>query len=360
MVQIMKQNLYIFSDSLLKRRNNTIYFQKIIRDRNELDNDNNIYESILIGRDILIPSGDKKFVPVENINAIFAFGALHFNSLFLYFLSRHFIPLHIYSYAGKYAGSYLPLKEHRSGNILAKQLTHLQDAGKRLYIAKQFIKGAAVNQLINLKYYNNRDAYLDEEIDYIETLNLKLDNTKSIGELMGIEGNIKKVYYSCWSKIFTYPVDFYKRVKNPPNNMINSLISYGNMIVYAQVLNEIYHSRLYPEIGYLHSTGENKLPLSYDIAEIFKPIITDRIIFKLINKRILHEKNFYIKNGFCRISKRAKQIFTQEFDSKLYSTINVRELNKNLSFKSIIAQECNKLITHLNDEKTYKPFKMRW
>lgn len=71
---------------------------------------------------------------------------------------------------------------------------------------------------------------------------------------------------------------------HPPDNMINSLISFVNTLIYTKVLSEIYHTQLNPTISYLHEPGVRRFSLSLDIAEVFKPLIGDRLIFTVKSK----------------------------------------------------------------------------
>lgn len=311
-------------------------------------------------KDINIPTGDKKYIPVKNVESIFAIGSVGFNSRFLYFLSQNQIPLHIINYMGNYAGTFLPREHPFSGTLLINQVDHFTNNSKRINIAKEFVKAAAQNTIANLKYHCNRGAEVIDFIEYIEEMKNEIDDAENISELMGIEGTIKKVYYSSWKEIFHYPIDFNKRLRNPPPDMINSLISYGNAIVYSICINEILHTRLNPEVGYLHQPADAKLSLAFDIADIFKPIFTDRAIFKVINKNIVSGKEFFTRNGYCRIKKEAKKKFAAEFEKRLTTKFTNRENGKRYSYKSIVRQECYNLIEHLKGNKEYKAYRTKW
>lgn len=358
----MKQNIYIFSDSLLRRKENTIWLEKVIKENLDEDyaEEANLRQEYLLGEDILLPAGEKKCIPVESIDSIIAFGTVNFNSRLVHFLSQMGIPLHLFSLTGNYGGSFIPAERSLSGNLLIKQVQFHNNKFKRLEIAKQFTGAAISNCLANLRYHLNRGAQVKEFIDHITDIKNYVEGASDSEELMGLEGTAKRIYYSGWKKIFNQPVDFSSRVKNPPNNLINALISYGNMVVYSVCLNEIYHTRLYPEIGFIHQPGDNKMSLSYDIAEIFKPLITDRSIFKVINKNIISEKDAVIKNNRCFIKKEAKQKFAQEIDDKLMTKIQLDGKPVRYSYRRIIREECYKLIKHFNDEEKYDPYITKW
>ena len=90
----------------------------------------------------------------------------------------------------------------------------------------------------------------------IKDFKLRLESVTSINELMGIEGNIRKVYYDEWNIIVNQEISFDKRVKHPPDNMINSLISFINSLIYVSCLTEIYKTQLNPTISIFIPLGK--------------------------------------------------------------------------------------------------------
>jgi CRISPR-associated protein Cas1 len=366
----MQKQLYIFSDSIIKRKDNTILCETLTDEKLNVENLENdlpededsklCREEYYLDQNVIMPTGDKKYIPVENIESIYSFGSIRFHTRFLYFLSQHRIPIHIFNYNGSHAGSFAPANRNINGSILLMQADHYNNYSKRLFIAKQIITGAASITLTNLNYYNNRGTDLSDEIEYINRILSEFDNIESIGTLMGYEGLIKKTYYETWEKIFKQPVNFTQRVKHPPNNLINSLISYGNAIIYSICLDQIYQTRLYPEIGFIHEPNEGKLSLAYDLSEIFKLLVTDRVIFKVINKLMITEDDYVSRNGSGWIKKDARKIFVREFEEKLLTVINIRESDRNMSYRRLIKEECYKLLKHIKGEEEYKPFISRW
>ena len=121
-----------------------------------------------------------------------------------------------------------------------KQVEHYSDYDKRLVIAKKFIDATSYNIYRNVRYYNGRGINLERVLNEISSLRGKLNRTKNIEELMGIEGNIRKKYYESWNDIIKQNINFTKRVKNPPENMINTLLSFANSLVYTTALADIY------------------------------------------------------------------------------------------------------------------------
>ena len=330
----MKKSMYFYTNGTLKRHENTLQF--------------------------ISAENEKKHLPIEQIDDIYVFGEMNINTKLINFLSQHGIIVHFFNYYTFYTGSFYPKESAVSGNLLVNQVKYYTDSEMRLSLAIKFIEAAAVNIYRNLRYYNGRGKNVEEGMKLIERLQRKIPNCKSVQELMGIEGNIRKIYYDSWQNIISQEFEFEKRVKNPPDNIVNTLISYINTLIYTRVLGEIYSTQLNPTISYLHEPGTRRFSLSLDIAEIFKPLIGDRLIFSLLNKRQISQKHFSKELNYLHLTKAGSQIILKEFDERLAKTIKHKTLGRSVSYKQLIRLECYKLIKHLIGEKEYEGFTIWW
>jgi len=302
----------------------------------------------------------KKIIPVETVREIYIMGEVTVNSKLMTFLSQNSIILHFFNYYGFYSGSYYPKEKLVSGSLLIKQVEHYTDNLKRVELAKEILKSASYNIKRNLRYYMERGKELGNEIKSIQDLRERLDMHDEINGLMGLEGNIRETYYRAWNKIINQDIDFQKRVKRPPDNMINSLLSYINSLVYTTVLSELYHTQLNPTVSFLHEASTKRFSLSLDLAEIFKPILGERMIFSLLNKNMITENSFENDMNYLYIKDKARKVILQEYDKRLKQTIRHKILNKNVSYRYLIRLECYKLIKHMLGEKNYDGFKIWW
>lgn len=323
----------------------------IFRDCELVRKDNNIS---------IITDDIKKDLKSEIIDEIYLFGEVDLNTKLLNFAAQKNIVIHVFNYYGYYSGSFYPRKKSVSGNLLVEQAKTYLDSGERLYLAREFIKAGAFNIYRNLRYYRSRDIDLEDEMKKIEILIKKLDSMDSIERIMGLEGNIRRIYYRSWNKIVKQDIDFQKRVKRPPDNMINSLISFLNSMIYTTTLTEIYKTQLDPTISFLHEPGEKRFSLALDISEIFKPIVVDRMIFAMLNKNEIREGDFERESNFLYIKDPAKKKIIERYDKKLGDTIKHKDLNRTVSYRYLIRLEAYKLIKHILGEKKYEAFRMWW
>jgi CRISPR-associated endonuclease Cas1 len=339
----MKKSYYIFNPGILQRKDNTLKFIPTEEDGNgETER-----------------QGAPRYLPVENISDLFVFGSLTANSALYNFLGQNDIAVHFFDYYENYTGSFMPKDFLLSGRMILAQTSHYQDKKKRLIIARKFIDGAAYNMMKNLQYYNRRGKDMESLLDQIKKYAENIENTTAVDQLMGLEGNIRQAYYEAFNLILNN-FEMGSRTKQPPQNEVNALISFGNMMCYSFCLRAIHQTQLNPTVSYLHTPGERRYSLALDIAEIFKPIIVDRVIFKVLNKKEIQSKHFDSKLNKCVLNDSGKKIFVKAMEDRLTETIQHRSLKRHVSYKHLIRLECLKLTKHLLNMEEYKPFKMYW
>lgn len=330
----MKKTLYVFNDGEFKRRDNTLFFQS---------------------------EQGRRFIPVEDVQEIHVFSEINLNKRFLEFLTQKEIILHFYNNYGYYAGTYYPREHLNSGYMILRQAEHYLDQELRLELAKALVQGAAANMREVLNYYNKRNKDVQAPLDKITDLLERIEDNMSVEALMAIEGNIREAYYSAFNTIIDKDEFVFKgRNRRPPRDRINALISFGNTIAYTACLSEIYKTHLDPRIAYLHTTNFRRFSLNLDIAEIFKPILVDRIIFYLLARKMLRANHFEAKAGGILLNDTGRQVFITEWENRLRTTIKHRQIGRQVSYRRLIRLELYKLEKHLMGEKEYVPYVSRW
>lgn len=304
--------------------------------------------------------GEKRDIPIERISDIYVMSEMSFNTAFLNYISQYGIPIHFFNYYNFYTGSYYPRESLLAGQLLVNQVEYYRDSVKRIKIAQKIIDAASFNIYRNLRYYNGRGKEVSKWMNEIDGLRKQIEKTNTINELMGIEGNIRQQYYVAWNVIVNQEIKFEKRVMHPPDNMINSLISYVNSLIYSKTLSEVYHTQLNPTISYLHEPGVRRYSLCLDISEVFKPLIGDRLIFSLLNRKQITEESFTQELNFLHLKKEASKLIVRELENSLKKTIKHKELGRQVSYQYLIRLELYKLIKHIIGEKEYEGFKIWW
>lgn len=335
----MKKPLYLFNPLRMSRVDNTLQFS--------------LYDEA--GKE-----QKPAYRPIETVESMYVFGILDVNSALLNYLGQRHIPVHFFGYHENYTGSFMPKDYLLAGKAQIEQTRTYLDTGRRLHLAQGFIEGASANMLRNLKYYRSRErAEIQQQIDAIERYEPLISKTTNVPELMGIEGNCRQQYYAAFDSIIK-DFEMGNRTKQPPSNEVNALVSFGNMMCYSLALEAIYHTQLNPTISFLHEPGARRYSLALDVAEIFKPILVDRVIFKVLNKRSVQAKDFDKKLNGCYLNKSGKETFVRAWEERLNETIDHRGMSKKVSYRFLVRLECYKVMKYILENEPYKPFKMNW
>ena len=336
----MPRAYYLFNPGRISRADNTLKYTPFPREGE--------------------PDPATRFIPINDVSALYAFGSLDANSALYNFLGKQRVPVHFFDYHEHYTGTFSPREHLLAGRMVVEQVRAYDAPAQRLGIARAFVEGATFNMLKNLRYYANRGRSLVGEIAHLENLRGGLPGVRDVGELMGVEGNCRQAYYAAFDRI----VDGYAwdgRRKRPPVNELNALVSFGNAMCYAVCVDALYNSQLNPTVSYLHEPGYRRFSLALDVAEVFKPLLVDRLIFRLSNKRELRDEHFDLVDDACFLSERGRKVYLRAWEERLDQTIEHRKLGRRVSYRHLIRLECYKLAKHiLGMEKVYEPFKTWW
>ena len=219
---------------------------------------------------------------------------------------------------------------------------------------------AALHNLrLNLRYARKHEplALYDSVIGKLVALECKIKQCESYEELLTLEAQSRKEYYSCFDHlIHSDQFVFGERTRRPPRNEVNSLLSFGNTVLYNHISFKVNRSPLDIRVGFLHATNSRPESLNLDIAEIFKPLVVDRVIFTLLNNRQLTPRDFlHPSNGAVTLSQDAKRVFLRAFYEKLDTTLT--DHDRTVSYDMLIDDEIRKLVRHFREGSPYKPFK---
>ncbi len=330
----MGSTKYITSMGELSRKDNSLCFRK---------NQKNVY------------------LPIENIKEIYCMNEISINTKLLDYISSKNIVIHFFNYYGFYSGTFYPREQYNSGRLLVKEVESYHSE-KRIIIAQKIVRTIAVNiDEVLYHYYKHDVKEVKQTIDWIrrDFKKLLFEQT-DIQSIMLLEGELWQRFYSTFQ--FILPDDFMlnKRVRRPPDNPINALISFGNSLLYTKCISVIYQTHLNQTISYLHEPSESRFSLSLDISEMFKPIIVFKTIFDLVNNKKLRVKDHFEKKvNYCILNESGRQIFIQAFEKRLDKTFVNKKLNRKMTYKTAIKMDCYKLIKYLLEDRDFEFFSLK-
>jgi len=360
----MKRPYYLFSNGRLRRSQNSLQLRRHCDERTygcAVDD---------CGTPSGEPLGEKVPFPVESVESLYLFGEIDINAKLVTFLAQNSVPAFFFDYYGNYTASLYPRDYLHSGRLKVAQVQHYLDGKARMVLARAFVEAALYNILRVLKYYAARvdveDAPMIEAV--IESINAQheaIDRASTIEELMGLEGHCRSRYYQTWPILLgeageAFP--FERRERQPPSNELNALISFGNSLCYSVCLRQLYRTALDPTISFLHEPGDRRFSLALDLAEVFKPLLVDRAIFRLIKTRQIQPGDFEQRMGGCYLTEKGRKTFVHHWDERLRQTVKHRSLGRKISYERLVRLDAYRLVRHLCDPEAdpYQGLHMWW
>lgn len=331
---MVKPNHHVFADGDLRRDENTLRIDTL--------------------------DGRTKHLQIENVDALYLHGQITFNTRTLGLLNDHGVPVHVFGWKDYYRGSYLPKRDHVSGNTVVEQVRAYDDTDRRLRIAQHIIAASIHNMRVNIRYYGQRDHDFDELLQDLQTLKERVTGTSDTDELRGVEATARRLYYRGFDDILRDPFDLTKREYNPPSNEANALLSFLNAMTYTTCVSAIRKTALDPSIGYMHEPGERRYTLSLDIADIFKPILADRVMFRLVNRQQLSFDDFEDELNGCLLTEHGRQTVLEEYERTLDRTVKHPRLNRNVSYKTLVQTDVYSLKKHILTGEPYHATERWW
>ena len=301
---------------------------------------------------------EKHHIPVEVVEQLNLYGNVTIATNVLATLTAKKIRLAIVDKYGNVQGYYMPWGYQGSAFAVLGQCKIYLDEMKRLELARQMELAGIHNMRANLRYYYKKEENpeLKMVIEGLTGILEEIKHASTVDKLLLIEARARQQYYLAFNvMINNSEFAFTKRTRRPPEDAMNALISFGNTLLYNQFLQVIERTNLDPRISVVHAANRRNHSLNLDFADIFKPIIVDRVIFTLINLRQIKAEDFVKENGGVYLSKNGKKIFIKEFEEKLQESLTVK--GKRYTYRQLLEDEVAKFLKHVTKGEKYRPYK---
>jgi CRISPR-associated protein Cas1 len=297
--------------------------------------------------------GQTRSFPIEKIRHVVLLAEARLNSRLLTLCGKHGVRLSVFDFYGYCKGAFEPTDPNPSGKVKLAQAEAVLNESRRMALAKEIVRGAAHNMRANLLYYRYRGKEeLDKPLTQMDKLMQKIGKAGDTETLMGIEGNLHQHYYAAWPLIDP-ALAFAPRVRRPPNNPINCLLSFLNQLTYTVTRHEVFKTHLEETFSLLHSPGIGRSSLSLDLSEPFKPVLANPVIFRLVRRKMMDDGWFEHHEGVCLLTETGRRHVVEQF------SVRLEEIYQERSFREWIYREAIGLERHVLGVAEYESFKRR-
>lgn len=330
----------------------------------------------------LLTPASKKRLPLIKIEHVVVLGEVTLTASALHMLMERNIEVHFLSQHGHFKGCLSPSLSKNAVLRLAQHQAH-HNLPQRCELAKRFVIGKLSNQRVMLQRVNRRQpgALFEQEVAQIASIlrtlqKLPVDAAAApalangdtgiegtpLATILGLEGAGSAAYFRCFGHMLSdqaqwpYP----GRVKRPPTDPVNALLSYGYALLASQVRSAIQIVGFDPYVGYLHSSAYGRPALALDLMEEFRPGIVDSVVLKLFNNRMLSHTDFHVELGAYRLKKEPRKIFLTAFEERLNEEVTHPTFSYKAKYRRCIELQARLIAKYLTTEIAgYPPLIMR-
>jgi CRISPR-associated protein Cas1 len=305
-------------------------------------------------------------VRLDDLEEIFVFGRINFTAQALQALLKNEVDVHFLTASGKYLGRLVPPRG-KNVELRLAQFRAFEHEGSRLSLARAFISGKVRNQRAFLRRQNRKlkDEDLSRAILRLRQKISEVERAENLEALRGVEGQAANVYFEVFGSLIQADgLEFPGRIRRPPPDPINALLSLGYTLLCAQIWSMVEASGLDPYLGFLHVPEHGRPSLVLDLMEEWRPIIVDSLVVRLFNWRTIRREDFteesWDEDGdflSVRLSPDGLRKFLGQFRQRMEEEAVYPPLGKRFKYRDIIQQQIWHLARVLEGrEETYQSF----
>ena len=322
----------------------------------------------LDGENVVVIDGDREIgrVPLHNLEGIVSFGYRGTSPALMGSCAEKNISLCYLTPQGRFLAR---VTGRIKGNVLLRerQYKSSMDEQESLEIAKNCIFGKVYNCRWVLKRAI-RDHGMQIDKEKVKNASLKLKHALTLirearlkEQLRGYEGEAASIYFGVFDELILQQkkdFGFSGRNRRPPMDNTNALLSFSYTLMTNTMTSALETVGLDPYVGYLHTERPGRVSLALDMIEELRPVIADRFVLSLINKRMIQGKAFKKKeNGAVIMSDDARKLVLAEWQNKKKETLMHPFLQEKVEWGMIPFAQAMLLARYLRgDLDGYPPF----
>lgn len=305
-------------------------------------------------------------IPLHNLEAIVSFGYRGVSPALMGGCAERNISLCFLSPQGKFLAR---VTGGTKGNVVLRKRQYevSQDWRLCLDIAKNCILGKVYNGRwvlervsrdhglqVDVEKVKQASGYMQKSLDYIM-------GCQDLAQLRGYEGEAASVYFSVFDELILQQKKdfaFHGRNKRPPLDNVNALLSFVYTLLTGMVASALEAVGLDPYVGFMHTDRPGRVSLALDLMEELRPVMADRFVLTLINKRMVTAKDFIHKeDGAVLISDSARKTVLTEWQNRKKEVITHPFLKDKVEWGIVPFVQAMLLARFLRgDMEAYPPF----
>ena len=322
----------------------------------------------LDGENIVVLDKEREIgrLPLHNLEGIISFGYRGTSPALMGACADRNISLCFVSPGGRFLAR---VTGSVKGNVVLrdKQYRTSMDEDSSLGIAKNCMIGKVYNARWVLER-SIRDHSMQIDVEKVKHASLllkdaalRIRNCESKDSLRGFEGEAASVYFGVFDELILQQKKdfaFSGRNRRPPTDNVNAMLSFVYTLLTNHIASALETVGLDPYVGVLHTERPGRVSLALDLIEELRPVLADRFVLSMINKKIVQKKDFLKKeNGAVLMKDDARKRFLTEWQNRKKEMLTHPYLQEKIEWGMVPYVQAMLLAGYLRgDLDAYPPF----
>ncbi len=301
-------------------------------------------------------------IPLHQVDQIFIFGAAQVSTQAMIACFAHGIPVYFFSNRGRYYGV-LHRPDETAWDLHRRQYALTSDPRQRLDLARRVVAAKIGNYrtLIGQHARHHPAPELEEVRLALKQREQKALAAADLGNLRGLEGSAAAAYFKIFGSLIRVEAfSFTRRVRRPPTDPVNSLLSFAYTMIHYNVYSYLVARGFDPCVGFLHEVGGGTPALACDLTEEFRAPLGDALVLGLLNNRVLKPDDFFLADGNpqpCILREGARVTFIHAVEEKMATLREHPDVGHKVDWRRIIDLQVNRLRRYvLGQTDRYEPY----
>jgi CRISPR-associated protein Cas1 len=152
-----------------------------------------------------------------------------------------------------------------------------------------------------------------------------LPGCQTLDEMRGLEGNGARLYFAAFPSLVRHNREEMApkgRTRRPPRDRGNALLSFAYALLVSDCVAALVAAGLDPSVGFLHADRPGRPSLALDLMEEFRPLLADRLVLTLTNRRQLGSGDFTVReSGGIELNTAARKAVVAAWQERKQETV---------------------------------------
>ena len=304
-------------------------------------------------------------VPVLQVSQVVVFGNIQITTPALRLVLDEGVEVVLLSEEGRFYGR-LVGESSGNGSLRVAQVVRSREPRFALTTAQRMVHGKVHNMRVFLLRYARRleSEAIATAAEGMGAMLSRVERTMNHNSLMGVEGQATAIYFGVWKNLLKPPWEFDKRIRRPPADPVNVLLSFGYTVLTQNVLGAVLTAGLDPYVGFLHQLSYNRPSLALDLVEEFRPLIVDSVVLRCLNNGILTQDHFTPgeEERPLVLAPEGIRLFIRELEARMTQMFKHPVSGEQVNYRRVLLLQAYALARCLDltaSNRLYQPFLVR-